>query len=61
MRRSMPSRLLSLASLAFAALIASPAASQTTIYEGAHLIVGDGTAIENSAFVVQGVVGRLPP
>jgi N-acetylmuramoyl-L-alanine amidase len=53
MRRSMPSRLLSLASLAFAALISSPAASQTTIYEGARLIVGDGTAIENSAFVVQ--------
>ena len=54
MRRSMPSRLLSLASLAFAAFVASPAASQTTIYEGARLIVGDGTAIENSAFVVQG-------
>ena len=54
MRRSMPSRLLSLASLVIAALIASPAESQTTIYEGARLIVGDGTAIENSAFVVQG-------
>jgi imidazolonepropionase-like amidohydrolase len=54
MRRSMPSRLLSLASLVIAALIASPAKSQTTIYEGARLIVGDGTAIENSAFVVQG-------
>ena len=54
MRRSMPSRLLSLASLVIAALIASPARSQTTIYEGARLIVGDGTAIENSAFVVQG-------
>ncbi len=54
MRRSMPSRLLSLASLVIAALIASPAKSQTTIYEGARLIVGDGTAIENSAVVVQG-------
>jgi imidazolonepropionase-like amidohydrolase len=54
MRRSMPSRLLSLVSLVIAALIASPSKSQTTIYEGARLIVGDGTAIENSAFVVQG-------
>ena len=44
MRRS--SRLMSLASLAFAALLSSPAESQAprvTIYEGARLIVGDGT------------------
>ena len=54
MRRLTSSRLLSLASLALAAFVASPAASQTTIYEGARLIVGDGTTIENSAFVVQG-------
>jgi imidazolonepropionase-like amidohydrolase len=57
MRRSMSSRLLSLASVVFAAMLASPAQSQAqgvTIYEGARLIVGDGTAIENSAFVVQG-------
>jgi imidazolonepropionase-like amidohydrolase len=54
MRRLMSSRLPSLATLVVAALITSPAISQTTIYEGARVIVGDGTAIENSAFIVQG-------
>jgi imidazolonepropionase-like amidohydrolase len=37
-----------------ALFIASPAFAQTTIYEGATLIRGDGTpAIEDSAFIVQ--------
>src|SRR5262245_20319607 len=57
MRRSMSSRLTSLAFLVFAMLATSPAESQAprvTVYEGARLIIGDGTpAIENSAFVVQ--------
>src|SRR5262245_40388561 len=54
MRSSVSSRLMSVACLAVAALAFSPARAQITIYEGARLIVGDGTAIENSAFIVQG-------
>ena len=34
--------------------IAAPAAAQTTIYENARLIVGDGTMIENGTLVVDG-------
>ena len=40
--------------LSLALLIATPAAAQTTVYEGARLIPGDGTpAIERSSFIVQ--------
>jgi imidazolonepropionase-like amidohydrolase len=49
-------RFLSVACLVIGALAFSTAGSQAsrvTIYEGAVLIVGDGAAIENSAFVVQ--------
>ena len=53
MRRPLSLRLLSLACLIFAALALAPAQAQVTLYEGARLIVGDGTAIENSAFIVQ--------
>jgi imidazolonepropionase-like amidohydrolase len=44
-----------------ALFIASPAFAQTTIYEGATLIRGDGTpAIEDSAFIVQnGTITRV--
>jgi len=47
--------------LSLALLIAAPATAQTTIYEGATLIRGDGTpAIENSAFIVQdGTITRV--
>ena len=39
--------------LCLALFVASPAAAQTTIYQGARLIPGDGSAaIENSAFIV---------
>ena len=54
MRRGLLS---SLACLALGLVASSPAESQapgTTIYEGARLITGDGSTIENSAFVVQG-------
>ena len=45
-----------LSSLALAAMVmAAPARSQT-LYEGARLITGDGSVIENSAFVVQGTL-----
>lgn len=56
MRPCMSSRLLSLACLAIGVLASSTAESQSgrvTVYEGARLIVGDGSAIESSAFVVQ--------
>src|SRR3954469_7432395 len=47
-----------LAALFFAAVSALPAVAQAprvTVFEGARLIVGDGSApIENSAFVVEG-------
>jgi imidazolonepropionase-like amidohydrolase len=45
----------------FALLFATPAFAQTTIYEGATLIRGDGTpAIEDSAFIVQnGTITRV--
>jgi len=40
--------------LGLALLIATPAVAQTTMYEGATLIRGDGTpAVQNSAFIVQ--------
>ena len=44
-----------------AACIATPAFSQTTIYQGATLIRGDGSpAIEDSAFIVQnGTITRV--
>jgi imidazolonepropionase-like amidohydrolase len=44
-----------------ALLFATPAVAQTTIYEGATLIRGDGTpAIEDSAFIVQnGTITRV--
>src|SRR5262249_45273499 len=39
----------------FLAALASPAQSQTvTLYEGARVITGDGAAIENGAFIVDG-------
>ena len=64
-----PRRLLSAACVAFAAACAfestarQPPGSGRTLFEGARLIVGDGSApIENSAFVVEGTrftsVGR---
>ena len=34
--------------------IAAPAAAQTTVYENARLIVGDGSTIENGTLVVDG-------
>jgi imidazolonepropionase-like amidohydrolase len=45
----------------FALLFATPAFAQTTIYQGATLIRGDGTpAIEDSAFIVQnGTITRV--
>ena len=47
--------------LCLALLIATPAVAQTTIYEGARLIRGDGTpAIERSAFIVEnGTITRV--
>ena len=51
---------LSLIVVVVAALCAGPVAggaqqsSGVTVFEGARLIVGDGTTIENSAFIVQG-------
>jgi imidazolonepropionase-like amidohydrolase len=52
------SRMLSVASIAALALTSTIAAqngTRATMYEGARLIVGDGTApIDNSAFLVQG-------
>jgi hypothetical protein len=33
---------------------ASPALAQGTLYEGARLITGDGSAIEDSSFIVEG-------
>jgi imidazolonepropionase-like amidohydrolase len=55
MSRSNRSRWLQiLAGTAWAAVAASPAFAQTpTVYEGARLITGAGTTIENSAFVVE--------
>ena len=57
-RMSRRSGLSHLAALFFAAVSALPAAAQAprvTVFEGARLIVGDGSApIENSAFVVEG-------
>jgi len=55
MSRSNRSRWLQiLAGAAWAAAAASPAFAQTpTVYEGARLITGAGTTIENSAFVVE--------
>src|SRR4029453_9602522 len=47
--------------LGLALLMATPAVAQTTIYEGARLIAGDGRpAIERSAFIVQnGTITRV--
>src|ERR1700752_836149 len=36
------------------AVFASPALAQATLYEGARLITGDGSAIEDSSFLVEG-------
>ena len=36
------------------ALLAGPASAQVTAYEGARLIVGDGSVIENATLVVDG-------
>jgi len=36
------------------AVFASPALAQGTLYEGARLITGDGSAIEDSFFIVEG-------
>ena len=55
MRRGFWSLASSLTCLVFGLVASSPAVSQgVTIYEGARLITGDGNAIENSAFIVQG-------
>lgn len=55
MDHHMSPRLMSLAYLAIGMLAASTAASQTpTLYEGARLIIGDGTVVEDGAFVVEG-------
>ena len=65
------SSLLFAACVLLAAGIAAPAESQTAVFEGARLIIGDGSApIENAAFMVEGdritAVGRsgelkIPP
>jgi imidazolonepropionase-like amidohydrolase len=44
---------MSLASLVIAGLAFASAQAPITVYEGARLVVGDGTAIETSVFVVQ--------
>ncbi len=43
-----------MATAAVLALFAVPASAQTTAYEGARLIVGDGSVIENATLVVDG-------
>src|SRR5688572_23119026 len=40
--------------ITFAAFASSPAQAQVTAYEGARLIVGNGTVIENATIVVDG-------
>ena len=47
-------RVHAIATAALLVSIAAPAAAQTTIYENARLIVGDGTTIENGTLVVDG-------
>jgi imidazolonepropionase-like amidohydrolase len=42
--------------LAASLLMATTSAQSQTLYEGARLITGDGSVIENSAFVVQGAL-----
>jgi imidazolonepropionase-like amidohydrolase len=57
MRATSPLRLPRLACFALGALAAATAQSQPpgiTVYEGARLILGDGTAIEDGAFIVEG-------
>src|SRR5262249_53870870 len=50
------SKWLSSFALATALSLGGAAAQGQTLYEGARLITGDGSVIENSAFVVQGTL-----
>ena len=52
MRR--PNAAAAAAPVAILSAVASPASAQLTAYEGARLIVGDGTVIENGTIVVDG-------
>jgi imidazolonepropionase-like amidohydrolase len=52
MRR--PNAAAAAATFAILSAVASPASAQLTAYEGARLIVGDGTVIENGTIVVDG-------
>lgn len=47
-------RVHAIAAAALLVSIAAPAAAQTTVYENARLIVGDGSTIENGILVVDG-------